>query len=161
MSSFEKLQANRTFSWHYDFPILIALSKASIHHLKQSCHLVEHLSMIIQFKTYGNERWTVNLVPARITRRAGAPALVEFLKFRDFSKFSKFWPNFELLEKLASDRTFSRHCHFSISLVLSKALIYYLKLLLYLISTSSKQTWSEITFSWSRALACAAPLWPA
>jgi hypothetical protein len=37
--------------------------------------------------SYGNERWTVNLVPARITRRAGAPLLISFQIFDIFEIF--------------------------------------------------------------------------
>ena len=107
----------------------------------------------------GNERWTVNLVPARITRRAGAPPSENLDKFRSFSKFSKFQPNFELLKKFASDRTLSWYYHFYILLALSKASIHYIKLFLKLTSTCLLLTKSKTTFPWLCASACAAPLW--
>ena len=76
----------------------------------------------------GNERWTVNQVPARITRRAGAP-LRKILKLCDFEKFSKFRPKYPLSKKLQPNRTFLWHYHFSILLALSTASIHNLNLL--------------------------------
>jgi len=52
--------------------------------------------------SYGNERWTVNLVTARETRRAGAPP-VSFS--REFENFKKITPNFNFFEKSGTDRT--------------------------------------------------------
>ena len=42
---------------------------------------------LMRFGINGNERWTVNLVPARITRRAGAPPLKIFEIFEILEKF--------------------------------------------------------------------------
>ena len=65
------------------------------------------------YESFSNERWTGNLVPTRITLRAGAHPSTNFSKNQDFSKFSKFRPNFEVLKKLASDRSFPQYYHFS------------------------------------------------
>ena len=73
---------------------------------------------------HGNERWTVNLVPAQITRKAGAPLSTKFSKLRYFSKFRKFRPTYHLSKKLQPNRTFPWHCHSSILWAPSKSLIH-------------------------------------
>ena len=52
--------------------------------------------------SYGHERWTVNLVTARETRRAGAPPANIFQKIWKFQKISSF---FNFFEKLKPYRT--------------------------------------------------------
>ena len=49
--------------------------------------------------TYGNERWTANLVTARITRRARAPLICCSFSFSEFAKKWKCRPKFELFKK--------------------------------------------------------------
>ena len=51
MSTFEMSRVNRTFPWHHHFSTLLALSKSSIHYLKQSCYFQDHFSMIFFPKT--------------------------------------------------------------------------------------------------------------
>ena len=62
----------------------------------------------------GNARWTVKLVPVRITRRAGTPSRI----FPFFNVNQKC----QLLETTRVYRTFPLHYHFSISLALTEAL---------------------------------------
>ena len=63
----------------------------------------------------GNERRTVNLVPARTTRTAGAPP--SFVSnFRDFANFQNFHQKSELFETTEPDRTFPWNYHFAILL---------------------------------------------
>ena len=79
---------------------------------------------------YGNERWAVNHVLARITRRAGAPPSRKNSIFLDFPIFSKNRQHFKPLKKFASDKTFPQHCHFSVLLTIFEASIHYKKWLL-------------------------------
>ena len=60
-------------------------------------------------KLYGNERWSVNLVTARGTRRAGAPPANIFQKIW---KFQKITPIFNFFEKSGVDRTLKFQSHF-------------------------------------------------
>ena len=57
-------------------------------------------------KQYGNERWTVNLIPARITRRAGAFPSMELSFFRIFSELSKSRPKISTFEMFRVYRNF-------------------------------------------------------
>ena len=99
----------------------------------------------------GNERWTVNQVPARITRRAGA-SLDKISKNSIFSKFSKFRQKMSTFEMFGLDRTFPWHYHFPFSLALSESPKKH----------DLKQSWHSLEhlsiifffktiFSWSRA----------
>ena len=112
------------------------------------------------FRT-GNERWTVNLVPARITRRAGASPRWNCNFFENFLNFRNFDQNFNFWKKLGPYRIFPWHYHFSILLALSKSSIHYLKQSCHSQDHFSMIFFSKTTFSWSCAPACAAPLWPA
>ena len=59
----------------------------------------------------GNERWTVNLVTARETRRAGAPSTFFSRKFEIFKKKLII---FQLFQKSGTDRTLKFQSHFHI-----------------------------------------------
>ena len=64
------------------------------HIQRGQCHkkVVVPLGQGLPTHQYGNERWTVNMVPARITRRAGAPSSMN-LFFLKLSKKTKFRQN--------------------------------------------------------------------
>ena len=42
----ETTKPDRTFPWYYHFAILLALSKSSTHYLEQSCHSLDHFSIL-------------------------------------------------------------------------------------------------------------------
>ena len=76
----ETTRAHRTFSWHYHFAILLALSKSLIHSLKQLLDSQYHLSIIFFSTTTCS--WSklpacaAPLWPAELCRAVGTRALV-------------------------------------------------------------------------------------
>ena len=107
---------------------------------------------------YGNEQWTAILVPARITRRVETSPSINFWNFNIVRNFRNFNQNLNFWKKLASDRTFSLHYHFSMWLAQSKASIYCLKLFLKFLRHLSMILLCKTIFSWSCACACTVPL---
>ena len=67
---------------------------------------------------YGNERWTVNLVPARITRRAGASLSFFFEIFEIFENFEISTKNINFWN-VRSEYNFSMELSFLYLLALS------------------------------------------
>ena len=76
---------------------------------------------------HGNERWTVNLVPAWITRRSGAHPSITILCFNVFRNVRSFDKKCHLFETTRVYRTFLWHSHLAELSALSKSSIHYLK----------------------------------